>query len=400
MMIVLSLISNVNVCRGQSAKYHYFKSPSGGRIVCAIDNEQKKTVSIVSMVRSRYVEGYWLYSHTIIQGVSGDIEIPSQVELWLFDALYNIDKKVGLYTIERLSSEAFVNCEKLRSITLPSTIKRIDEKAFYNCQNLVSVNLPSTMEYIKPESFYNCPSLKSVNVEDGLNTHYSSFDGILCEGGSVVFCPFSFQGIVNIPASISEIKENVFKNHEGVTDVVIQNGTKTIGSSAFEGCISLQKVKLPASVKSLGDNVFKGCTLLKDIQINEGLDRIGSSTFADCLSLQTIYLPGSLQYIGPSTFSNCINLELVRFSEGNRYIMDEAFSFCSSLKELILPSTIELIGTKAFMGCENLGKVALPEKIREIGRYAFFGCATLTSINVPGHTKVYDETFLECNNLQ
>ena len=66
---------------------------------------------------------------------------------------------------------------------------------------------------------------------------------------------------VDIPASVTEIGDNAFKNNDQIEKVEAE-GVKTIGDQAFENCSSLEEVKLGKDVKSLGTKVFNNCGIV------------------------------------------------------------------------------------------------------------------------------------------
>ncbi|MBQ7259495.1 MAG: leucine-rich repeat protein, partial [Paludibacteraceae bacterium] len=66
---------------------------------------------------------------------------------------------------------------------------------------------------------------------------------------------------VVVPASVTEIGENAFKNNDQIEEVKAE-GVKNIGSQAFENCSSLEKVKFGKEVSSMGEKVFNNCGLM------------------------------------------------------------------------------------------------------------------------------------------
>ena len=65
----------------------------------------------------------------------------------------------------KMSHGAFENCEKLESITLPSTLKKIEEYAFSRCKGLKQINVPQGVGEIGKSAFYDCDSLGEITYE-------------------------------------------------------------------------------------------------------------------------------------------------------------------------------------------------------------------------------------------
>ena len=67
----------------------------------------------------------------------------------------------------------------------------------------------------------------------------------------------------------------------------VYNGeiVKSIGQSAFEGCLSLNNIIIPDSVKSIGSYAFEGCISLTNIIVPDSVKSIGQSAFHGCISL-------------------------------------------------------------------------------------------------------------------
>ena len=64
------------------------------------------------------------------------------------------------------------------------------------------------------------------------------------------------------------IKKGVLKKYNGTdTEVVVPDGVKKIGMSAFENCSSLTGITLPESLKYIDWYAFQGCTNLTEIKI-------------------------------------------------------------------------------------------------------------------------------------
>ena len=99
---------------------------------------------------------------------------------------------------------------------------------------------------------------------------------------------------VNIPSSVTEIRNSVFKGCTSLTSVNIPSSVTEIGNSVFEGCTSLTSVNIPSSVTEIGNSVFCCCKGLKSIYIYaEKVPCLYSmNTFGGCdLKNCTLYVP-------------------------------------------------------------------------------------------------------------
>ena len=140
--------------------------------------------------------------------------LPETPEDYNDRALYPIDENghaeipAGTTLIKR---EAFINCSKLVSVTIPETVKEIRGLAFGGCTNLASIEIPSSVRLIEPSAFFGCKSLASV---------------VISSNGSLL------------------IEERAFAGCTSLTNVVFKNNPfKAIAPKAFEGCPCEEEVK-------------------------------------------------------------------------------------------------------------------------------------------------------------
>ena len=76
----------------------------------------------------------------------------------------NITYNSKTYKVTSIGNSAFYGCQKLTSITIPSSITRIGKNAFWNCYVLTSVTIPSSVTSIQRGAFGYCKALTSVNI--------------------------------------------------------------------------------------------------------------------------------------------------------------------------------------------------------------------------------------------
>jgi len=129
-----------------------------------------------------------------------------------------------------------------------------------------------------------------------------------------------------------EIESGVLIEYHGRDEnVIIPDGVKSIGNSAFEYCKNLFSVTIPDSVKNIGNSAFCGCKLLESVIILDSVTIIGDSAFYNCTNLTSVTIGNSVTSIG-----------------------DSAFYGCSSLTFVIIPDSVTSIGVYAFDGCKRM----------------------------------------------
>lgn len=171
-------------------------------------------------------------------------------------AITSFDELKYFTGLQSIASNAFRECESLRSISLPESLNTIGDEAFRECTLLQSINIPYGVRNIARLLFRNCKSLQSINLPSSVTTiSNSAFWG--CE---------SLQSI-DIPSSVTEIAANTFHRCFSLQSIIIPPKLTTIANSTFNGCISLQSVFIPENVKEIKSMAFADCKALKDVTI-------------------------------------------------------------------------------------------------------------------------------------
>ncbi|MEZ5105325.1 MAG: leucine-rich repeat domain-containing protein [Draconibacterium sp.] len=194
---------------------------------------------------------------------------------------------------------AFIQCEKLNSVTLTNNVTYIGISAFEDCIGLETISLPNSVSSVGDYLFWGCTSLKTINLSESLE---SLSDNMFC------MC-FNLKEI-NLPASISKINENAFWL-SGLQSIHIPSTIQEIGSGAFAYCSDLKTVYLPSSLEGLESAVFYNCTSLDSIILPDNIKYIKGSAFENCSSLSSIELPSSINYIGSKVFYGCTSLKKI-----------------------------------------------------------------------------------------
>ena len=174
---------------------------------------------------------------------------------------------VNLGTRIRTNGEgAFRNCSALTSITFPASLTSIANAvhnpswgtitgAFAGCSNLQEVIFDNSPAIIGSHAFRNLHNLRRVDFGNNIRQ---------IETHAFVFC--TSLNTLTIPGSVTSIGNEAFRdsyhwnNFTGLRTVIIEEGVRTIGASAFDGCGFLTRIEIPESVTSIGDHALRGCT--------------------------------------------------------------------------------------------------------------------------------------------
>ena len=88
----------------------------------------------------------------------------------------------------------------------------------------------------------------------------------------------------------------------------------SIAGNGFASASNLVKVRLPRSIKVIGNSAFANCKNLKSITLNE-VESIGTNAFNLCISLPYLILPNSIQTLAPTILRNCNTKVYVRITQ-------------------------------------------------------------------------------------
>ncbi|GEM_PF-1789214 len=98
------------------------------------------------------------------------------------------------------------------------------------------------------------------------------------------------------------------KYHGSAQKIIIPDGVKSIGNSAFQHCL-MSGVTVPEGVTSIQRFAFFLCRRMNCVELPDSLDTIAEKAFCDCAGLGEIALPDSLTKISSDAFEGCTNLE-------------------------------------------------------------------------------------------
>ena len=301
--------------------------------------------------------------------------------------LYEIPTTVKIggtdYTVTGIAADAFKGCDKLRSVTIPSTVTAIGSNAFSGCTLLSGIELPEGLTIVGPKAFIGCSSLSQLTIPSTLTSMgANAFAGcyaietLMVNSNKIgtVFAELDQLNNLTIGSSVSgNISATAFKdcqienlivnsnyigtafqNKKSLRNITFGSNVTSIPANAFSGCTGLSTVEIPATVTEIGDNAFAGVKNVKYLGTNvpQGKPWGALSSDGDADEAGFVYTDNTKTnikvYLG--TASNVV------IPDGVTTISENAFSNCIGMTSITIPASVTSVGLNAFSGCTSLTK--------------------------------------------
>ncbi|MBR6089754.1 MAG: leucine-rich repeat domain-containing protein [Anaerolineaceae bacterium] len=354
--------------------------------------------------------------------------------------------------LTRIEPYTFRYCTALTQITLPEALTVISAYAFSGCIGLTEIRIPDSVTQIGESAFEECASLAEVRQSKNLSTlgGYafrstswldSQTDEYVIIGNSILIkwngnsliadIPYGITMIVDafegnpyvesvvIPASVTRIGNNAFREAVNLKDINIPDSVTRIDSNTFQECRSLRSITIPESVTYLGNAVFRGCEKLTEIEIPFRVSTINSYAMADCDSLTDVVIPASVATIHETAFrnSNRVRLHVTYDSVGETYARTHSLNYTyylqqtkdfiysknedgvqilryiGNLYDVDIPAEIDgspvnRINTAAFQDNPIAKRISIPDSVTTVGDWAFSYMDSLEEVTLPASLKV------------
>ncbi len=354
----------------------------------------------------RYPSGNKRTSYTVPESVV-------KIDTAAFVYAENLENIVFGNELKLINMEAFTSCNRLTELEFPGSLNELGLASFAYCENLESVTFSEGVKTIDYSAFSGCKSLATINLADsleeiGMNAFNGTAffeneenweNGVLYNGKHLIIVDQSVDGIFEIKEGTILIADFAFSNCKKITEVIIPDSLRVIGSSSFSGCNGLTDIKISASVKIIGSSAFSSCDGFTSFTVPETVTSLGRAAFNNCENLESVEIKANITTIESSMFSCCTKLTSVKLSDTIKTIDDNAFNDCDSLETLELPKNLETIKKSAFESSDALTYVTFPESLVTIGERAFYS-TNINSVFIPKNVTSIDKcAFAYTSNL-
>lgn len=260
----------------------------------------------------------------------------------------NLSKATFTETGKIVPVSIFQNCKNLQHVDL-SNMTEIGKWAFNNCA-LTEITIPASVTIIREEAFKNCSALTTLKFEAGTSEK------------ELVLKELAFFGCGNMNLA---------------DDGVLPSRIISIADHTFEKC-GITKLTLPQNDKLTG---VKGKLEFNGVQ-TDNMGALGYAAFMGCSKLTDLTIPANVTVINEVVFQDC-NLQNVTFKDATKITEIQKYAFTNN------PNLAGIFADKHF------------DNLKTIGEGAFKNCYKLTDADFNNLTKnvtrIEPETFRNCH---
>ena len=334
--------------------------------------------------------------------------------------------------VTKIGSSAFSGCSKLKHMFLPNSVDTIGASAFNECKALDSLDCGKGVKYIGKKAFFSCENLKYLRWSDCLEylghlafdgwnesggSYYASFNDTLffpatlrsneqfswasmnslkaivwnvrkvdtqstTGYGHILYNPYTSYKEIIFGPDVEEIPDYFMVHQKAITRILLPEGTRKIGNSAFSGCAKIEEIVLPSTLETIDPLAFQGCLAIKRAEIPSSISSLSSGVFNGCTALERVTLPEGMTAIGDNSFAGCAQLDSIVLPQNLCMIGGGAFNGLVLPDSLFIPDKVVAIGSNAFENWSSLEYLSIGKNVTLIGDNAFKGDSAIKKIVV------------------
>lgn len=161
-------------------------------------------------------------------------------------------------TVKKIGRLAFAE-SGLKAVDIPENVTEIEYGAFLSCADLADVKIPATVTHIGTKAFEGTAWLNSWRSGDG-----TSDGDFLIVGDGILIAYKGNTAHVEIPDGVKQIGSEVFKGHTEILDVAVPASVTKICAEAFRNCSELTGLTGCEGLRTVIRGAFYGTQLSEE----------------------------------------------------------------------------------------------------------------------------------------
>lgn len=321
----------------------------------------------------------------------------AKTELLIYPAANTATTYTVAENVKTIADSTFAGSANVKSIVISDGVTTIGANAFLGSRSLESVSIGKGVTAIGSDAFEGCAKLSSISVSAGNTVYSSDENGVLYNKTKTELIKYpagSAREAFAIGAGIENVRVLSFSNAVNLKSVTISKDVKTIGASAFYGCVNIAEVYYEGSETEwkaieigTNNNAILGAKITYAGGEEHGHSYTSSITTVatctekgvltykcECGHSYTESIPAKGHAFKDNVCENCSVKEFVIVTDGTNA---KITGYNGAGGAVIIPETIEgykvtAIGDSAFENKTEITSVAILADVNDIGTCAFY----------------------------
>ena len=307
---------------------------------------------------------------------------------------------------------------------LPESVRYIGESAFEGIAGLKKVVMTSSVESVGFSAFKDCDALEEITLPFAGGTRDdNTFLGYIFGARMHTFNKWQVPGTLAKLTLTTDapISDYAFSGCDSLKQVIVHEGTASIGFGAFKNCDSIELMHLPF-IGASGDGkenshlgyIF-GATdpehngtyvpeTLTELHIT-GNAVISKGALSSLSHIERLYLYDKVERVAEGAFDGCVfgynglgGAHYLGSPDSPYLVLMELKN--KSVREFDIDPSVKVIADGAFADCAQLASIVIPDGVITVGADAFRGCTALKTVEMYGSvSSIYDNAFNDCTKI-